>query len=1271
MSGIKSKICFYLCILLSVICIGLFACEQTKSKENTVQAEETAVFQMEEGVSYRNCWSEEHCGLTYTATINKTYYNAFVTDNSVKKSSVKINLLIVPYEYINGLGSSTVARFATAKNYINNGQYAEGFAEAKAQGAEFWYGIVDDMTSGASIDKDTMLKGGLKTIQTENANRRYFGIYYIEGQKTDGTVVRQYASLSSPNKTANSLAYVVSSLSLNNRNDWEIQNMTTFLKRSVEGALKTSLTSEEISKIDLEKFNTKTVSDLVKAEIEDITYGDDIFGVKVYGALVESDGTSNFKEVTDTLDFNLNWNFNSSSGVSLISSDKKEIAVQDVKGTDYTKASFSISGQSSTVSFKVSPLTLTTANSTATVSDYKVTTLSEISSLGVTATVKVTPSGKRTTEKNYTLTPTISGSGLGQYTATVTGSGKFGGQISTPFNILGILSVSDITTYNDFYATAKPVFPTATDGITYSYDTSKLSVSGNKFTGKVNGTHTVTANIKNGVSTTFKVTVNDASGLDATNLSNTTFKNRINSDKASFNSFVCDKANLTMFIGDSFFDTAFFSDFYLRFADYNAYTFGISSSQARQWEWYVQKLYEINPKSIVIHIGTNDIFDDGKDADEVTARLKRLFTNIHENLPNTKVYWFSIEPRIGSGDASGNAIAVTVNNNIKSYLNGNGYATYMDSYSFFNSNQNDTYYRDTVHPTVYRGYNELMRILSESGHTFSANSNFNGKLSLGSWTTASTDEYDNAKMIYLARGSFLYTTTVTVNSSGVNSHISFNFNHTYENRFLLWDSSSSSSGKFYYTGAGSGNHISANINNYAIVGQKINVAVLKAEKHAYFFVDGVLQAVLLNAPAVTYLTVGSVDNCSVTLANNNVYSSSRAEYTKYLAKSNVSTYQSETSTAQELLVNCTAGINGAVHDDFETYSTNDTPNGTADSFITSRGINGVGGKFLFAFNFIIKSTESNGHITINFNNSGDTRFLIWDANSDSNFDFGGVGDGQTRSGSTNHAVIGVTYHVDIFVCDNHAYMFIDDTLQTIYANIKNVTITSLTLGTESCRVYFGAMTLYTSNESDPYSAKASAVSGYENNAYSGIVDVASYMPSSPIADWSTETTSVFGGSQDISGASGKFLLTFNTTITAEDTSKDVAPHLTFNFNNSGGTRFLLWDTSKSNKFYYCGAANSSYVNSSVNYATMGGNISVAILVADKNAYMFINGTLQTVYMNVPTVSSMSLGSELCAASFSHVKLYNNTSAYYTTLKNSVSTYENSAETASKIVDIWA
>ena len=831
--------------------------------------------------------------------------------------------------------------------------------------------------------------------------------------------------------------------------------------------------------------------------------------------------------------------------------------------------------------------------------------------------------------------------------------------LSTTFTVTvgkdyGTLTIANITTYNGFYAKATPVFSTESESISYSFDTSKLSVSGNTFTGKSVGTFTVTATTAH-LSTTFNVTVKDTDYLDRGGYQNgsTGFLSTFNSFNENLKNYAHDSGELAMFIGDSFFDSRyFFTDFYERFAYENAFTLGVSSSKADQWEWYIQKLYAENPKTIVIHIGTNDIFDGGQNANQVTETLKRLFNSIKENLPNTQVYWFSIEPRRAASDANGNAIAVTVNNNIKSYLSSNNVAVYMDSYTFFNANQNDTYYRDTVHPTTPLGYDKLMEILSASGHTFTKNSKFDGKIS--DWATSTSDKFDTSKTMYFASGKFLYTSKITINSTLANGHVTLNFNNYAGTRFLLWNSASD--GKFYFCGASASGHVNSS-RNYANVGQTIEVAVLKADKHAYLFIDGVLQTVYLNAPDVTSFTVGS-ENCSVSFTNNKVYANSTSEYANYLAKENVSTYETSTDTTSKIIVDC-AGTNGIALDNFSTVDGTDT-------FGTSRAVNNASGKFVLGFDFNIASSSNNGHITINFNGLDSSRFLIWNSASDGKFYFGGI-NGSVSNVSRQYATIGSNYHADVLVYNKNAYMFINGALQTVYTNVPAVS--SLTLGTEACSVSFSNITIYGTSSQKYTSLITSEVTNQENQNYTGnaFIDIATDIVLKPISDWSTTATDTFFTSRNISGASGSFLFKCNVLINSTNSNG----HITININNTDSNRFILWNSQNNGNFYYGGACNGNHINTSTKYSTTGVNIEVAILFSGKNAYLFINGTLQRVFTNCPTVESLTVGSESCAVDFSNVEVHSTSSSEYQSKLSSVSTYENTNYTECSLIDAQA
>ena len=102
----------------------------------------------------------------------------------------------------------------------------------------------------------------------------------------------------------------------------------------------------------------------------------------------------------------------------------------------------------------------------------------------------------------------------------------------------------------------------------------------------------------------------------------------------------------TLFIGDSFFDEEFWSTFDNFYWSKNALRLGVSSSTSYDWEVFTTEfLKDTNPKNIVMHIGTNNIYDDNKDAEVTVAALQRMFSYMHETLPTTNLYYFGISLR--------------------------------------------------------------------------------------------------------------------------------------------------------------------------------------------------------------------------------------------------------------------------------------------------------------------------------------------------------------------------------------------------------------------------------------------------------------------------------------------------------------------------------------------------------------------------------------------------------------------------------------------------
>lgn len=246
-------------------------------------------------------------------------------------------------------------------------------------------------------------------------------------------------------------------------------------------------------------------------------------------------------------------------------------------------------------------------------------------------------------------------------------------------------------------------------------------------------------------------------------------------------------------------------------------------------------------------------------------------------------------------------------------------------------------------------------------------------------------------------------------------------------------------------------------------------------------------------------------------------------------------------------------------------------------------------------------------------------------------------------------------------------MFINGALQTVYTNVPAVS--SLTLGSEACSVSFSNITIYGTSSQKYTSLITSEVTNQENQNYTGnaFIDIATDIVLKPISDWSTTAADTFFTSRNISGASGSFLFKCNVLINSTNSNG----HITININNTDSNRFILWNSQNNGNFYYGGACNGNYINTSTKYSTTGVKIEVAILFSGKNAYLFINGTLQRVFTNCPTVESLTVGSESCAVDFSNVEVHSTSSSEYQSKLSSVSTYENTNYTECSLIDAQA
>ena len=296
-----------------------------------------------------------------------------------------------------------------------------------------------------------------------------------------------------------------------------------------------------------------------------------------------------------------------------------------------------------------------------------------------------------------------------------------------------------------------------------------------------------------------------------------------------------------LFMGDSFFDTGFWSDFYTTYGRKNAYTMGISATTTTDWEYMVERLvFPVQPKAVVIHCGTNNIFDDNKAASAATDDVKRLFNLIHANLPEADIYYFGIEPRVGRD----NSIPKAVNENIIEFADENDWLTYIDSPSWCYDTDGSvisSFFRDGVHPTL-ANYAKYVKALDDLGLVIDNNSAASDTSIADISTTAEQSINAGNTFALSYRGlpltnEYVLTGKLDITVEKNNPHIQFLFNDG--NRFLVWDGEN-------YSGNGSmglgwqvnGNHVSDDDDLYSYTtGTKFTVLFKLAvtDKNAYFY----------------------------------------------------------------------------------------------------------------------------------------------------------------------------------------------------------------------------------------------------------------------------------------------------------------------------------------------------------------------------------------------------------------------------------------------------
>lgn len=137
----------------------------------------------------------------------------------------------------------------------------------------------------------------------------------------------------------------------------------------------------------------------------------------------------------------------------------------------------------------------------------------------------------------------------------------------------------------------------------------------------------------------------------------------------------------TVFLGDSFFDNTEgnWGNFYTSYAsEYDALELGIGGSTTYDWENFLFDgiLSGMQPKNLVVNLGTNNLAADGDTVEGLAENLQRLFTLLHDKMPDTNIYYFSIAQRV---DTTAHTTKISaVNTYMKQWCENKDWITFVD-----------------------------------------------------------------------------------------------------------------------------------------------------------------------------------------------------------------------------------------------------------------------------------------------------------------------------------------------------------------------------------------------------------------------------------------------------------------------------------------------------------------------------------------------------------------------------------------------------------------
>ena len=259
-----------------------------------------------------------------------------------------------------------------------------------------------------------------------------------------------------------------------------------------------------------------------------------------------------------------------------------------------------------------------------------------------------------------------------------------------------------------------------------------------------------------------------------------------------------------------------------------------------------------------MHMGTNNVYDDGDTVSDAVSSLQRMFTLMHDKFPDVPIYWFGISQR--SYDLQKIADVKKINAQMQSWCDARDYITYIDTPGQLKNSM----LKDNVHPKVEH-YSIFVDALAKTDIEIEEGVKVQSDVikdivltpsqSISAGSSLRTVTYKNE----ILSCNYVLEGKLDIIKRTTNAHIQFGILDNGNERILLWDNNSDGNVKLvipYNTNNVPAEDIYTHQNGTTLT---LDWKIVATDDDVYFYVNGELKLVYAAQKGLSShpLTLGS------------------------------------------------------------------------------------------------------------------------------------------------------------------------------------------------------------------------------------------------------------------------------------------------------------------------------------------------------------------------------------------------------------------------------